>query len=203
MNLRQPINALPEGYHRVFYMHIESPETMLRLQNLSLYALLFSVIGVVGWILIALQLRQSIDFVLPLPDLVWWAMIIGVLFIHEWLHGLAIAYYGQRTQYGVKWLPTGKHKIPYAFYATSGGGYFLRDAFKVIALTPLIVISLVGGLLCLVIPASALLPMAGVLITNGAGAVGDVWMWQIVSRYPPDALIYDDADSIAVYTQEL
>ncbi len=199
---RTPIHQLPPDYRRDYYLNIDDTETLMRLQSLSFWGLVISMVvclALTGW---GALLRPLMPFILPIPDVVLWPMVIGILFVHEWLHGLAIRYYGHRPTYGVKWSHIGKIKVPLAFYATSGGGYFRRDAFNVIALTPLVVITLVGALLYPLIPFSAYIPLTTLLIVNGTGAVGDVWMWWNVRRYPAHALVYDDADSIAVYVHD-
>ncbi len=203
LNLRAPIQTPPPDYHRVYTLNIEDPQVLMKLQSLSLWGLLASLAGCFALASFTALLRPLMPFTLPIPEAVLWLMVIGVLFVHEWLHGLAIGYYGHRPIYGVKWVNIGMAKVPLAFYATSGGGYFTRDAFIVIALTPLIVITLVGALLYLLIPFSAYTALTAILVVNGSGAVGDVWMYWLVRRYPADALVYDDADSIEVYVRDV
>jgi len=201
-NPRAPIQTLPPDYRRDYTLNIEDPQVLMKLQSLSFWGLLVSLAGCFALASLAALLRPLMPFTLPIPEALLWLMVIGVLFVHEWLHGLAIGYYGHRPLYGVKWANVGAVKVPLAFYATSGGGYFARDAFIVVALTPLIVITLIGALLYLLIPFSAYTALTAILVVNGSGAVGDVWMYWVVRRYPADALVYDDADSIGVYVRD-
>jgi hypothetical protein len=41
-----------------------------------------------------------------------------------------------------------------------------------------------------------------VIVLNAGGAIGDLWMVGIVLRYPPHALVRDEADSIRIYLPE-
>lgn len=200
-NTRTPIHQVPPGYRRDYHLNIDDTETLMRLQTLSFWGLIISLVSCFALAGLGAALRPLMPFTLLIPDVLLWVMVIGVLFVHEWLHGVAIQYYGHRPIYGVKWSQLGAVKVPLAFYATSGGAYFRRDAFNVIALTPLVVITLIGALLYLLIPFSGYTALTAVLVVNGSGAVGDVWMWWTVRRYPADALVYDDADSIAVYVR--
>jgi hypothetical protein len=136
------------------------------------------------------------------PEVGWWSvavnvfvvLILGTGFIvpHEWLHGLAIRYYGGKARYGVA-----HFILPYAYATTEHK--FSRDQFIVVLLTPLVVLTCVGvpvmiglGWGLLIVP----------LTLNAAGAVADVWMTLSVLSYPAHVRIVDHKDGVRVLGHE-
>jgi hypothetical protein len=107
----------------------------------------------------------------------------AILVPHEWLHGLAIRYYGGEPHYGVG---VAHFILPYAYATTDHE--FTRNQFIVVLLTPLVVMTLVG------IPLMILFEwgwLAIPLTLNAAGAVADIWMTLIVVSYPAHTRIVD------------
>jgi hypothetical protein len=39
------------------------------------------------------------------------------------------------------------------------------------------------------------------VVVHAGGAVGDLWMVAVALKYPPSALVRDEADRIRIYTQ--
>ncbi|WP_144797212.1 DUF3267 domain-containing protein [Halorubrum depositum] len=117
---------------------------------------------------------------------------LGTAFLvpHEWLHGLAIRYYGGEPRYGVG---VAHFILPYAYATTDHE--FSRNEFVVVLLTPLVVMTAVGvplmvgfGWGWLVIP----------LALNAAGAVADVWMTVTVLGYPAHVRIVDHETGVKI-----
>lgn len=104
-------------------------------------------------------------------------LITGALVvIHEWLHGLAMRRYGGRPRHRAGFLG---RAFPYL--ACSGEDYrFHRFAFPVIALTPLIVLTVIRTL------GIWLLSFGGWLVVLASmhfgGCIGDVWMSGLVLK---------------------
>ena len=108
---------------------------------------------VVAWGLFSLLYEfgtgQAAAFRLVPPDVGWWAVAVNILVVvglgtafivpHEWLHGLAIRYYGGEARYGVG---VAHFILPYAYATTEHE--FTRNQFIVVLLTPLVVLTLVG-----------------------------------------------------------
>ncbi|WP_323190548.1 DUF3267 domain-containing protein [Halostella sp. PRR32] len=116
----------------------------------------------------------------------WWIEPLNVLVVlvlaslilvpHEWLHGLAIRYYGGEPRYGVG---VAHFILPYAYATTDHR--FTRDQFLVVLLTPLVVLTLIGVPLMILFEWGWLvLPLAA----NAGGAVGDLWMALTLLGYP-------------------
>ena len=85
---------------------------------------------------------------------------------HEWLHGLAIRYYGGEAKYGVG---VAHFILPYAYATTDHE--FTRNQFIVVLLTPMVLMTTVGIPLILVFEWGWLIvPLAA----NAAGAIADL-----------------------------
>lgn len=116
----------------------------------------------------------------------WWtepvnaiALLIlatAIIVPHEWLHGMAIRYYGGEPHYGVG---VSHFILPYAYATTDHR--FTRNQFLVVLLTPLVVMTLVGVPVMIAFEWGWLvLPLAA----NAGGAVGDLWMTLTLLGYP-------------------
>ncbi len=130
----------------------------------------------------------------PIPSpLVIVVIFVGVLVVHEGLHGVGFMIFGGQPKFGF----AVRGGIPYAF-ATCPGHFFTRSQFLVIGALPLVVISLAA------LPLAAVPPVAvGALVAfalNTAGAAGDVWMLALVLQTPPGSRFVDpDGTSMAAY----
>jgi Putative zincin peptidase len=105
-----------------------------------------------------------------------------VLPLHELIHGVIFFTLGGRPHFGAK--------LPFALYCGARQQLFRRNAYFVVGLAPLIVISLAGILLIFLVPglaAYALLAWVG----NFAGAAGDILVVRRLLRLPQQVLIED------------
>src|SRR6056297_2780422 len=114
----------------------------------------------------------------------------AILVPHEWLHGLAIRYYGGKPRYGVG---VAHFVLPYAYATTDHA--FSRNQFIVVLLTPLVVMTLVGVPLMLLLEWGWL---AIPLTLNAAGAVADIWMTLMVVSYPAHIRIVDHESGVRI-----
>ena len=124
------------------------------------------------------------------------ALFIGTLVLHELIHGVFISIYGGKPRYGAGIA----YILPY-FYATTKT-VFLRNQFIVIAIAPLVLISLVGIGLMAAFPSIAhwiFIP----LVINASGAVGDLWVTRNVLRYPKHVLLEDRKTGLIIYGKEI
>ena len=114
----------------------------------------------------------------------------AILVPHEWLHGLAIRYYGGEPRYGVG---VAHFVLPYAYATTDHE--FTRNQFIVVLLTPLVVMTLVG------VPLMLLFEWGWLVIPltlNAAGAVADIWMMLMVVSYPAHIRIVDNETGVRI-----
>lgn len=193
----EPITVLPPDYREVCYLSVNQRGMLLWLNLLSLVPLLISGVLVTGVLLVYHEELGAPLVIRALPERVptaiGMALVLGVLPLHEWVHGLAIARCGHRPRYGIRWA---------VLFATSDGALFRRNEFVRIALAPLLWISLLGLALILLLPAGLASWIALGVAINAAGAIGDLWMTAAVLRYPASTLIRDEADSMRIFAAE-
>ncbi len=147
---------------------------------------------------------DTVGFQFVPATLGWIAMPLNVLVLvflatfflvpHEWLHGLAIRYYGGTAQYGVG---LAHFILPYAY--TSTDHELSRNQFIVVLMTPLVVMTLVG------VPAMLLFSWDWLVLPltlNTAGAVADVWMTVSLLGYPAHVRVVDFASGIRILGRE-
>ncbi len=184
------INA-PENYQEVLYWKLTTNTKVLIAVNiLSIPLLIIAVVLFFGWAV--LWRPDASELFGGSSGLATILGIILVLVLHELTHGLAMQRYGAKPQYGILW--TGL-----MFYATSPGYAFRRNNYLVIALAPLVAISILSLiLLTLPLGGGAIAAIAFCAAINAAGAVGDMWITGIVLRYPPHAYIVDEKDGMRV-----
>lgn len=193
-----PIHEVPLHYREVKLLAITEGRLLLWLNIAAFVPLVIALLAMDWWWRTARQLRG------PFPDpflsglsfigqVIVVAVVIALTFsLHEWIHGLAIRWAGHKPRYGMK-LSQG------VFYATADDAYFPRNQFVVIALAPLVVLT-VGGMAAMLLVSDTLAYYVGLLVViNAAGAIGDLWMsWEALC-YPAHALVRDEADRIRIY----
>jgi hypothetical protein len=186
-----PIHALPDTYTEAEHLVVTEGNRLLWLNVLALVPLAVALVLMGGWWLLVVRLRGSI----PGSDLSWWVgllLVLLVLPLHEGLHAAAILWAGHKPRLGAK-LDKG------VLYATADGALFRRNQFIVIALAPIVVITLAGMALMLALPDMLGFWIGLAVVFNASSAIGDLWMVAVVLRYPPDALVRDEADGIRIY----
>jgi len=187
-----PLRALPEGYQEVLHYRLTEGRRLLWLNVAALIPLALAVLLLdLWWTAFAGARAPAPAEPLNLP---WWTSIAAliVLPLHELVHGGAIALLGHRPRYGIK-LEAG------VLFATADGALFRRSEFLVIALAPLVVISLMGMALQLVVYPEIGRIIAYAVAINAGGAIGDLWTVWLVSRFPSQALVRDEEDSFRVF----
>lgn len=192
---RPVVHQLPVDYHEVEHLVLLEPRKLLLINALALVPLAIALVVMGVWWLLVLCLRGSLSGGFG-ADWPWWLWIILIFIVsiplHEGLHGLAIRRAGHKPRYGMM-LSKG------AFYATADNALFWRNDFIIIALTPIIGITLLGMLLLFLLP-DTLGYYAGLgVVFNAANSIGDLWMTAVVLRYASSALVRDQADSIYIY----
>ncbi len=124
------------------------------------------------------------------------ALFIGTFVLHELIHGVFMSKYGGKPSYGAG---IAHYILPY-FYATTKT-IFTRNQFIVIAIAPLVVISLVVIGIMAAFPSIAhwmIIPF----VINGSGAIGDLWVTRNILRYPKHVLLEDQKTGVIIYGKE-
>ncbi|MFC7251955.1 DUF3267 domain-containing protein [Halomicroarcula sp. GCM10025324] len=174
-------------------------------RGLTIQMLAIGTLGMlVGWTLFSglyqFTTGNAVTFQFVPASIGWFATPVNILVLvflgtailvpHEWLHGLAIRYYGGEPRYGVG---VAHFVLPYAYATTDHE--FSRNQFIVVLLTPLVVMTLVG------VPLMILLEwgwLAIPLTLNAAGAVADIWMTLMVVSYPAHIRIVDHESGVRI-----
>ena len=196
--MNTPLHELPAGYREVKLLVATEGRTMLWLNLAAIGLALVALLAMERWWRTTQDWNRGFASPLldSLPELGRLLLVVLTVIItfglHELLHGLAIRYYGHRPRYGMR-LDLG------VLYATTDNALVPRNQFIVIALAPLVVIG-IGGMALMVLASGAVAYYLGLMIVlNTSGAVGDLWMVYEVLRYPPHALVRDEADRIRIY----
>jgi hypothetical protein len=124
----------------------------------------------------------------PLLPLI--AAMAAISGLHEAAHGIVIAAFGARPEFGI--VRVGGSGWPVAFYATALGHLFTRREYLIVTAAPVVIVSLAGIPACLSPLGSYLwLPFAWHL----GGCVGDaIIIWRTLQQ-PADVLCQDLLDS--------
>ena len=185
-----------EQLHKLDTLELLVPEQIRTLAWLSLLMLIGGGIFFIGLNVMAYiaQTHLTTGGIGGWPLLLWIGInIVGsiiILPLHEALHGLAITFWGGTPHYGAK--------LPFALYCGAKNQLFSRNAYLVIALTPVVVITLAAILFTLISPVLASYTLLA-SISNFSGAAGDVWMAAKLGRQPKDVLVEDTETGYVVW----
>lgn len=124
--------------------------------------------------------------------LLWPVAFIVTLPLHELIHAAFVLLFGGRPTFGAGV----KAGLPY-LYVTNPGRRFTRNQFLTIALAPLLLIDLVALALIAVHPGWTWAAVA--FVANTSGAIGDIWVFALVLRFPASALVEDRTLGFAVW----
>lgn len=185
--------SLPEDYQEALHWTIkENPGRLILLQVLAVPLCVLSVL-IFSRLAVSLgNLPSPLTFGLGEIGSAILTILLTIV-LHELAHGIAMQMFGARPRYGVLWKQA-------MFYATAPGYAFRRNDYIIIALAPLIILSLLAILGMWFLSGTfwvAALAVGGVI--NASGAIGDLWITSIVLRYPVTAYIIDEKDGIRVF----
>lgn len=130
-----------------------------------------------------------------LVDLLTLIMLMAVIILpHEFVHGLAIRWFGGTPRYGVG---LAHFVLPYAYATTDHR--FTRNQFILVALAPLVVLTILGVSLMAVFEwAWLIVPLAA----NAGGAVGDLWMVLTLLSFPAHVHVEDSTTGFRILGRE-
>lgn len=188
-----PVHELPADYVEVEHLVLTARWNYLLLNLLALVPLAIGLIAMAFWWALVMRVRGP----MPGPDVSLWArlvILLAVLPLHEWLHGVAIQRAGHKPRYG--WKPS-----KMVLYATADNALFRRSEFLIVALAPLVGLTLLGMTLIAVLPDSLGYYVALAVMVNASSAIGDIVMVGALLRYPPSVLVRDEEDGIRIYQQ--
>lgn len=192
-----PIRELPPEYREARHLVLTASGTIVWLNIIAFVPMVIAFFVMAAWLVFAIRLRGA----WPVENMggvsTWVALIVLVVAmipLHEGAHGLAIVWVGHKPRFGAK-------LSKMVVYATTDAGLFRRNEFIVVAIAPLVVLTLLGMLLVFFVPDWGAYYISLAVILNAGSAIGDLWMLAVVLRYPASALIRDEEDGIRVFTQ--
>ena len=190
--------TLPPGYQLCLELDLSKNGRLLVWLNLAGLALLVPA----GWLLLRLTARLRPEFSLtgwlwddPAGALLKIAALLAgftaVIVIHELIHGLFFwIFTGERALYGFRGA--------YAF-AAAPGWYIPRRPYLVVALSPLVGITLAGALLIPWVSPFWLGVLIISLLVNISGAIGDLAVAGWLLHRGRGALVNDHGDALTAY----
>lgn len=195
MEQNKPTRVLPERFQEIGRFDLSKNKRLgLLLQVGAVFLFLVSA-GLFAQLALVLRQEGEIEFSFnaDFATLFWLVLVLlltGV--VHEAIHGLCFWLLAKgRPTFGVKWF--------YA-YAAAPGWYLPRSTYFVIALAPLVALTIAGIILIPLVTNTALPFLLMGLILNFAGSVGDLALvaWLLGKRQA--MYINDYGDGVAIFS---
>lgn len=203
MEDKQAVNQLPDGYQLKEKWDLSEDNKakfFLSLASLGLFVLFWLLFNGLLQIFRPNSNNLVSGFSITLDDpgaliisvLVFLFIIIGMVFLHEAIHGLFFwLFTREKPRFGFK--------VVYAF-AGAPGWYIAKRPYIIIGIAPLLVITILGFLLLLIVPEGWILPVLLFMTMNASGAAGDIYtvFWLLAKH--DKILISDSGDSVKVFS---
>ncbi len=180
----------PEGYQAA--VRFEYPKIKLQIAAIGMLFMITPVLLLLTWFLqgqpaaFPVQVNQFLDLVVIIVTL------LITITSHELIHGLAYQLLGYRVKYGVSWRLL-------AAYAGAFGQWQQRNHNLIVALAPLVSLSLLLMPLLIIPQPTITLIVFTALLFNIGGAVGDIYLsWRLL-RLPSGSLLYDVDESTMLF----
>lgn len=116
---------------------------------------------------------------------------VVITVVHEAIHGVFFWLFTKEK-------PVFGASLLYA-YAGAPDWYIRRDAYAVVGMAPLVVITVVGMALLWVVPTWAILPVILAVVLNASGAAGDMGVIGYLFTKPPSTYVCDTGDRMTFY----
>lgn len=195
--MKNCVQSLPEGYRECLRIDLQQDKKTALLVNV-LGGVVMLVLLVLGHLMVSIRAFLSMEEGIGMYFLRLFVMLGGMiayLVLHELTHAAAMKAYGAgKLRFGFTGL--------YAF-AGSEGDYFGKRAYRVIALAPLVVWTVLLGLGLLFVPQSWFWVLWFIQISNIAGAAGDVYVTCRLLPLPENILVRDTGVNMSVYGTEV
>ena len=199
-------DILPEGFSlfRAVDLNTKKMKLWLNLAQLPVLAALMIPAG------LAVPLRTQIPFILDgiaayapgrwLGQSMAWLLLlmvgmIGVLLLHELIHGLCFRHVaGGRPKYG--------HKLPFYLYCACEGRFICKKSYFIVSLAPLAVITALCAALCALVPPDWFWVPYFAFVMNACGCAGDVYISLLLLRMPKGILVVDSGVAMQIYAKQ-
>ncbi len=199
----KPTQSLPNAYRSIGTFDVRNnSQTMVRLNILG-----FVLFAVSAWFFaVVLNVLRPADakngLAVSFSDLGGilqsvMAVILAtgaMIVLHEAVHGIFFWLFTRS-------IPKFAFKGLYA-YAAAPQWYLPKSYYLVVALAPLVVLSLAGMALMLVVPSSWFIILLLFLVINASGAIGDLWVTAWLVRQPNTCYANDLGDAVTLYVED-
>ena len=164
-----------------------------RLVKISLLALPLAAVFGLGFVWMAQHLGKA-------PKLAWGARdsvvfvigIVGVLALHECVHGVLMRAFGARPRYGF-------YARGGMFYAKAPGYRFTRREYLIVVLGPLVGLSLLACAGIVLLAGTSMVWYVALWgVVNASAANADSWVAAVVLQHPAEAHVVDELDGLRV-----
>ena len=192
--------TLPSNFHPIGTFDLKNnPQALLRLNILGF--VLFAISAGVFWYALQAIRPNETQFGLTIGFsnltgiiqgfLAVIAVTAAMIVLHEAAHGLFF------------WLFT-RSRPKFAFrgfyaYASAPTWYIPKGQYLVVALAPLVLLSLLGVALMAILPAEGFTLLLLFLVSNASGAIGDLWVVGWLLRQPAPCYALDQGDAVTLY----
>jgi hypothetical protein len=192
--------TLPENYILAWDVNMKRDKRLNVI--LQVVGLAWAVLA--GWLLVSIvrwmrpdfndALRTGITGDILFLLLILVAMVVTIVF-HELVHGLLFWFFARRRpEFGIG---------PGYAFAAMPDWYFPKQQYLVIGLGPLVGLTLLGMAIIVFAPLAWFgLVLIG-MVTNAAGAIGDMYVCWRIAREAQDVWIKDIGDGFQVYRRRM
>ena len=194
--MRQRVTELPAGYRQyltIDLQHDKKTALKVNLWGVAIMVVLFLIGALIRPISLILDRDEGLSAFL----LHWGVIIVSMLVylvLHELTHAAAMKYYGStKVRFGF----TGMYA-----YAGSEVDYFAKKPYRVIALAPLVLWTLILTPICFVVPQDWFWPMWVLLVMHVSGCIGDIWVTLRLLREPEEIYVRDTGVEMTVFSGE-
>lgn len=203
--MKQPYahRTLPEGYdlHRTLDL-IKDRKLLLILSVASLGLFLTCWVGLARLLrLLRPDFTAGASFELTVSGssgfLVSLLVLVGVIFVmvilHEAIHGVCF------------WMFTGG-RVKFAFkgayaYAAAPDWFLHKRPYMVVSMAPLVLITVFGSVALWWAPTIWIAPLMLLIAMNASGAIGDIYVFILLTKMPEDALVQDFGELMKLFTR--
>jgi len=177
------VPSTPAGYQPGYV--VRHPIGALNLVALVLSIVLVPLLAVIIWELHGGPSELQVDISFTLVDIAGaCSTAMLTIVVHELIHGIVLRLFGYRVSFGVE------YRL-FVAYAAAFRQIQTRNHALMTALAPVVIITTIMlPLLALPNPGVVVAAFAA-LLTNTAGAVGDVYLTWRLLRLPRQTLLYD------------
>ncbi len=202
--MKAPIarKTLPDGYHLSKSLNLmKDQKLLLTLSLTSIGMFIFAWVGL-GWLVQWLRPgipSGAVGFSFAVtgiaailrPFLVILIVTLVMITVHEAIHGI---FFREFTGGRVKFAFKGAYA-----YAAAPDWYLSKKPYMVVSLAPLVLMTVGGVLALLWVPVNWVVPIILLLAMNASGAVGDIYVFLLLTRMADDVFIQDFGEKMQIY----